>query len=65
MVVIWHQDEGVKVPPKTRHRSGKQAQEQPAILVVAEDRAPLVAPTGDMPDGARELQPERSTQRST
>jgi hypothetical protein len=53
---IRHENPGVQCPSAVGDHLREQSHETPAISVIAEDVALLVAAAGDMPDGTRKLE---------
>jgi hypothetical protein len=63
MVVVRHEDVGVKDPPPLRDDLTKQVAKVAAITVIAVDVTALIATTRDMPDRARKFEAERTGHR--
>jgi hypothetical protein len=63
MVVVRHEDVGVKDPPPLRDDLAKKVAKVTAITVIAVDVTALIATTRDMPDRTRKFETERTGHR--
>jgi len=63
MIVVPHEDVGVKDPPPLRDDRAEQGEKVSAIPVIAVDDTALIATTRDMPDRTRKFETERTGHR--
>ena len=62
--MIRHENPGVQDPSPVADHLREQRHETPAIDIIPEDVATLVAAAGDMPDGTRKFEAKLTGQRT-